>query len=72
MLPNDKGKQTMRTILQVVSWLALAGTILPSILYYNGQVELEGLKRTMLIATVFWFAATAMWMGRDQPSAEQG
>ena len=61
----------MRIIMQVVSWLALAGTILPSILFYSGQIELGGLKTAMLIATVLWFSATAMWMGREQTPAER-
>jgi hypothetical protein len=61
----------MRTIMQVISWLALAGTILPSILFYTGHIELAGLKTTMLVATVLWFAAASMWMGREQPDPQQ-
>ncbi len=55
----------MRRIMQIISWLSLAGTIVPSILFYLGKMELEALKTTMLVATVTWFVATAMWMGRS-------
>lgn len=49
---------------RVVSWLALAGTIAPAILYAGGQVTLDQTKMWMLVATVVWFAAAPLWMGR--------
>ena len=55
----------MRRILQLISWLSLAGTIVPSVLYYYHKIELPALKTTMLIATVVWFIATSLWMGRE-------
>ncbi|MFV2070349.1 MAG: hypothetical protein ACC645_25565 [Pirellulales bacterium] len=57
----------MRRILQLKSWLALAGTIVPSVLYYENQMELSTVKTVMLFATYVWFDATLLWMGRDQP-----
>ena len=61
----------MRIILQIVSWLALAGTILPSILYYTGQLDMSQLNKAMLIATILWFVATSMWMGREKSAADE-
>jgi hypothetical protein len=61
----------MRTIMQVISWLALAGTILPAILFYQGRIELGGLKWAMLVATLLWFTATSMWMGRETPDPQE-
>jgi len=63
----------MRTIFQIVSWIALAGTILPSVLFLTGTLELDRLKQVMLAATVAWFVFTPLWMGRkeaDQPAGD--
>ncbi len=60
----------MRHILQTISALALLGTILPSILYFLGRIELESCKYAMMIATIIWFAVTPFWMGRNQKAPE--
>ena len=52
----------MRRILQVVSWLALAATIVPSILYLGDSMPLATVKTWMLAGTVVWFATVPMWM----------
>ncbi len=54
----------MMTVARVVSWLALAGTIVPPILFFRDQVTLDQTKLWMLVATVVWFAATPVWMDR--------
>ncbi|MBM4092942.1 MAG: hypothetical protein FJ276_26565 [Planctomycetes bacterium] len=59
----------MRLLTQILSWLALAGTILPSVLYATGQLELETCKWIMVVATVVWFVATPFWMGRPRGDA---
>ena len=61
----------MRTTLQIFSWLALAGTILPAGFYYTGQLDFSGLKQAMLIATILWFVVTSLWMGREKTSGEK-
>jgi len=52
----------MRIGLQIISLLALALTVVPSLLYLNGSVELDRAKLLMLIATVVWFVVTPFWM----------
>lgn len=54
----------MKPLLQTVSAAALAGTILPSLLYFRGTIDLDQAKLWMLVATFAWFAATPFWMGR--------
>ena len=54
----------MRKILQLLSWIALAATILPSILFLSGRLDLAGVHRWMLIATIAWFVITPFWMER--------
>ena len=54
----------MKNAARLVSLVALAGTILPPVLYFTGHVELDAVKLWMLVATVAWFAATPVWMDR--------
>jgi hypothetical protein len=52
----------MTVLLKIVSALALAGTIVPPLLYFRGGMELEAMKLWLAAATVAWFAATPFWM----------
>ena len=60
----------MRIVLQITSWIALAATILPSVLFLADKLDLEQTKWIMLAATLAWFVATPLWMGRkaEQPN----
>ena len=52
---------------RLLSWAALAGTIVPSILFFNDQATLDQTKLWMLVSTVVWFATAPVWM--DRPPA---
>jgi hypothetical protein len=54
----------VRVLLQVISWVALAGSILPAILYMNDAMALGTVKTWMLLSTVVWFATTPLWMDK--------
>jgi hypothetical protein len=54
----------LRRIAQIASWIALAATLWPAIAYFRGTLELDAVKKWMLIATIAWFVATPIWMGR--------
>lgn len=54
----------MRTLLQVISWLACIGTIFPSVLFLLDMANLQQVQWLMLVATIAWFVATPLWMGR--------
>ena len=60
----------MRISLQLVSWVALAATIVAPVLFFAGQISLEQTKSAMLIATIAWFAAVPLWMGRPKVEEE--
>ncbi len=60
----------MRTLLQAVSWIAIIGTILPSVLYLFNLISLDSCKWTMLAAAIAWFVATPFWMGRETRAAD--
>jgi hypothetical protein len=55
-----------RVALQVVSWIALIGTILPSVLFLTDRMSLDASKGWLLGATIAWFIATPLWMGREK------
>lgn len=59
----------MRVVLQVISWVSLAVTLLPSVGFLTGQMSLDDVKLVMLIAAIVWFVATPLWMGRPQGGA---
>lgn len=54
----------MRIALQIVSWIALALAVLPSVLFLAGRMDLDQVKLWMLIGSVAWFAVTPWWMER--------
>lgn len=54
----------MRILFQLISWLALAATILPSVIYFLGGMRLDSVKWVMLLATPVWFISTPLWMDR--------
>ncbi|WP_442511974.1 hypothetical protein SH528x_003728 [Novipirellula sp. SH528] len=52
-------------VFKVASLLALAATIVPSVLCFAGLIDLSVVKTSALIGTLVWFAATPFWMSRD-------
>jgi hypothetical protein len=54
----------VRLLLQIISWVALAGSLLPAILYMNDAMTLGVMKTWMLVSTVVWFATTPLWMDK--------
>jgi hypothetical protein len=54
----------MKRTAQLVSLAALAGTIIPPVLFFFDRVDLDFMKWAMLVAAVAWFAATPIWMDR--------
>ena len=60
----------MRIGLQLVSWVALAATIVAPLLFFAGRISLDQTKSAMLVATIVWFAAVPFWMGRPKVEEE--
>ena len=54
----------LRRVAQAASWLALAGTILPSMIFLAGKMEMDPMKTGMLVTTLVWFTVAPLWMGR--------
>ena len=55
----------MRKLLQLASFLALAGIVIPPILYFEGRLAHDPLNVVMLVASVLWFAVTPFWMNHQ-------
>jgi len=59
----------MRRLLQILSWIALAATVLPPIGFFADTISKDTMKTAMLGATIAWFVVTPFWMGREKPGA---
>ena len=60
----------MRIVLQIISAIALGLTIIPSLLFFSGRMELDMMKWLILLATIVWFIVTPLWMGRKDESPQ--
>jgi len=52
------------SLLKIISYLALAGTIIPSILVFVGDMSLQTNKNIMTISMVVWFVTAPFWINR--------
>jgi membrane protein implicated in regulation of membrane protease activity len=52
--------------LRTVSFIALAATIVPSLLYLSGTLTLDGVMWAALAGTIVWFVVTPLWMDRKR------
>ncbi len=52
----------MKRLAQIVSGVALAGTLLPAALFFADKLELGRAQTWMLAAAVVWFIVTPLWM----------
>ena len=56
----------MRKALQLISLLALVMTIVPSVMFIRGSIDLENVKTLMFGTALVWFVVTPFWMGREK------
>lgn len=62
----------MTPALKTISLVALAATILPSLMYLTGSATHDMVKWAALAGTIGWFAVTPLWMGQKlEPDADQ-
>ena len=52
----------MKRILQTISYLALALTLLPAVSFFEDKIELSEAKLWMLVAALGWFMTAPFWM----------
>lgn len=58
-----------KTILQIISYIALVFTIAAPIAFLAGSIDLDRTKTIMLIATLIWFVLAPFWMERKHQEA---
>ena len=56
-------------LLKIVSFLGLAGTIIPSILVFMGSISSSQNTFIMAISMVLWFATAPFWINKKGDSA---
>lgn len=54
------------TLLKILSYLALAGTIIPSLLVFFGDLDLEINKNIMAVSMVIWFITAPLWINKSK------
>ncbi|WP_200975596.1 hypothetical protein [Echinicola sp. 20G] len=59
----------MNNIIKLISFLALALTIVPSFLVFSGAIDADLCKTLMFIGTVAWFITAPKWMNRKTEEA---
>ena len=52
-------------IARVVGLLALAGTIVPPVLFLSKSLALDSMKSIMLVSMVLWFVTAPLWLKGD-------
>lgn len=60
----------MKSILKIISFVALAFTIAPSFLVFWGYIEPNVSKTLMLIGTIIWFGTASFWMNTSEENEE--
>jgi hypothetical protein len=56
-------------LLKIISYLALAGTIVPSLLVFFGDLDNQMNKSIMAVSMVIWFVTAPFWINEktDEP-----
>jgi hypothetical protein len=60
----------MKILMKILSFLSLALTIVPSILFFVGDLELSQMKWYMGIGMVLWFVTAPFWINKPSKSEQ--
>jgi hypothetical protein len=60
----------MKILMKIGSFLSLALTIVPSILFFVGNLELSQMKWYMGIGMVLWFVTAPFWINKPSKSEQ--
>ena len=52
----------MKRLAQIISYFALAATLVPALLFFADKLELPQVQLWMLIAAIVWFLTAPLWM----------
>jgi hypothetical protein len=60
----------MKSLLKIISFIALAVTLVPSFLVFKGIITPELSKTLMFIGTIVWFVSASFWMNTSDEKEE--
>jgi purine-cytosine permease-like protein len=67
VMQNELAKEgPFRRFMQIASWAAIAGIMIPPIVYLQGGIESDRMSTLMLVATGVWFASTALLLSQNR------
>jgi hypothetical protein len=55
----------MKRILKLVSYLGLALSLFPAILFANGAITMETAKSIMIVGMFLWFGTAIFWIKKS-------
>lgn len=58
-------------IVKIISFLSLAGTIIPSFLVFFGELDNQSNKLIMAISMVLWFFTAPFWINGNRNQTQQ-
>lgn len=59
----------MNILLKTISYVALAGTIVPALLVFSGNMDFQTNKNIMVISMVVWFVSAPFWINKKSDEA---
>jgi len=60
----------MKILLKTGSFLGLALTIVPSLIFFTGDLELSQMKIYMGVGMVLWFVTAPFWINKSSKSEQ--
>ncbi|EAZ80442.1 hypothetical protein [Algoriphagus machipongonensis] len=54
----------MKTILKIASYIALAMTIIPPIMYFKSAISLDSSHLYMTLGMLLWFGTAPFWINK--------
>lgn len=60
----------MKILLKTGSFLGLALTLVPSLIFFTGDLELSQMKGYMGIGMALWFVTAPFWINKSSKSEE--
>ena len=52
-------------LLKIISYVALIGTIIPSLLVFFGDMSIEANKTIMTVSMIVWFITAPFWINKN-------
>jgi high-affinity Fe2+/Pb2+ permease len=65
-------KKTYHIIIQLISYLGLALSVVPGFLVFFGKMEFESYKIWILIGTILWFVSAPFWINKKGMNETEG